>query len=186
MSTPRPGGRSARVRAAVLAAAGELVVEKGPHGVTMPEVAQRAGVAVTSLYRRWGDVASLLMDVAVDRVSRDSPLPDTGSLEGDLKTWARSIARGLAAPDGSAFLKVLIATAPATAGDTPAAGRMEALIRRLEEVRAMLVRAEARGERAPSVDEIIDHLLAPLYLRALVGLPRDEAFAQGLVDRLLA
>src|SRR5262245_8153273 len=111
MSTARPGGRSARVRAAVLAAASELLLEKGPHGVTMPEVAQRAGVAVTSLYRRWGDVASLLMDVSVERLTTERPLPDTGSIAGDLRTWAKSIAAGLRTDEGSVFFRVLVATA---------------------------------------------------------------------------
>src|ERR1044071_2905138 len=117
MSTARPGGRSARVREPGSAAAGERLVEGGPHGVTIPEVAQRADVAVTSLYRRWGDVAALLMDLAVERISTERPLPDTGTLEGDLRTWARAIAAGLRTPQGSAFFKVLVATAPGAETD---------------------------------------------------------------------
>jgi len=183
MAAPRPGGRSARVRAAVLDAAGELLVQKGPHGVTMPEVAQRAGVAVTSLYRRWGDVASLLMDLAVERITTNRPLPDTGTLEGDLKTWARSIAAGLRTPEGSAFFKVLVATAP-TAG-TDVSSRLEALGRRREQITALLDRAKARGEATPAINDVLDHLLAPIYMRALWGRPRSDASAEGLVDRLL-
>lgn len=172
------------MRTAVLEAAGGLVFEKGPHGVTIPEVAQRAGVAVTSVYRRWGDVASLLMDLAVERLSLDWPLPDTGSVAGDLHAWMRSIAVNLRTPQGSAFFKLLVATAPAGGGDP--APRLSALVRRLVEIEAMLQRARTRGEAAPTADQVIDRLLAPLYVRALLGAPADEAFAEQLVDQLLA
>lgn len=184
MSTTRPGGRSARVRGTVLAAAGELLVEKGAHGVTLPEVAQRAGVAVTSLYRRWGDVAALLMDLSVERITAESPLPDTGAISGDLATWARLIAGNLRTPQGSTFFRVLVATAPAAGADL--GGRMQALGRRRVQIEEMLERGRARGEATPTADAVIDHLLAPIYVRALVGAPCSETYAEGLVDRLLA
>ena len=69
MSTPRPGGRSAIVKAKVFDAAQTLAVDKGLHNVTMPDIAKLAGVAPTSLYRRWGDVGTLLMEMAVERLS---------------------------------------------------------------------------------------------------------------------
>jgi len=49
----------------------------------------------------------------------------------------------------------------------------------------MLDRAATRGEPAPSSEDVLDHLLAPLYVRALFGAPADEVFAEGLVMRLL-
>lgn len=78
----------------------------------------------------------------------------------------------------------LVATAPTSGGiDGP---RLTALARRLVEIEAMLERARARGETTPTADAVIDHLLAPLYVRALLGAQRDEAFAEGLVAQLLA
>jgi hypothetical protein len=50
----------------------------------------------------------------------------------------------------------------------------------------MLERARRRGEKAPDVDELLDHVLAPLYMRALFGRPVSKAVADRLVDRLLA
>ena len=58
--TRRPGGRSARVQAAVYAAVGELVSEGHRDSVTVPQVAERAGVNPTSVYRRWGSVDALM------------------------------------------------------------------------------------------------------------------------------
>lgn len=180
MSIRRAGGRSAIVRAKVIDAASDLILEEGLGGVTIPMVAQRAGVAVTSLYRRWGDINALLLDVAVHRLSTSWPLVDEGSIERDLKSWAARIAAGLRAREDVSFLRTLLMTwnvAPEI--------RAQVLQARAEEIEAMLQRGRDRGERCPSLDDIIDHLLAPLYVRSLLCLPLDEALAEGLVKRLL-
>ncbi|WP_029605008.1 TetR/AcrR family transcriptional regulator [Kozakia baliensis] len=180
MSNPRTGGRSAVVRAKVLHAAGELILAKGPERVTIPEIAQRAGVAVTSLYRRWGDANTLLLEVAADRLSNRWPLPDEGSIERDLKIWAGRIAGSLHAQDEASFLRTLLLT-----WNVEPDVRAKALATRIAELEDMLRRGRDRRERSPSLDEIIDHLLAPLYVRSLLGRPLDEAFAHQLVERLL-
>ena len=184
MVKPRPGGRTAQTRAAVFAAVETLLAEKDPHALSLTEIAERAGVAATSLYRRWGDVRTLLMEVAVDQLTREAPLPDTGSLKGDLSAWAASIAGALSSREGSAFFRVFVATAPGSGEDGSA--RLAAVMRRGQQIQALLERARARGETAPAMMEVTDHLLAPLYVRALLGAPADPAAAQGFVDRLLA
>ena len=179
----RPGGRTARTKAAVFEAVAALVAEKGHAAVSMTEVAQRAEVAATSLYRRWGDIGALIMDVAMERLIRNNPLPDTGTLAGDLQTWARSIAAALRRPEGSSFFRALVATAmPADAGG---AARTAALEKRLEQIVAMLERAKEHGEQPPSTEDVLDHLLAPLYVRALYGVLATEDFAEELVAKLL-
>jgi AcrR family transcriptional regulator len=183
MRTTRPGGRTARTRAAVFAAVEALLAGKSPAEVSMAEIAERAGVAATSLYRRWGDVRTLLMEVAVERLMRDWPLPDTGTLRGDLLAWTKAVAAGLANPAGSIFFRVYVGTAPASGDEN--SGRAQALMRRIEQIDAMLERARARGETAPDVFEVTDHLLAPIYMRALFGSPADEETAEGLVTHLL-
>ena len=59
----RPGGRSAKVTAAVHQAVLDLLAAGEP--LTIPQVAARAGVNATSVYRRWGDVPALLADTAL-------------------------------------------------------------------------------------------------------------------------
>jgi AcrR family transcriptional regulator len=178
----RPGGRTARTKEAVFEAVAALVSERGHAAVSMSDIADRAGVAVTSLYRRWGDVRALTMEVATEQLMRDKPLPDSGSLAGDLRKWARSIATGLKSKEGSSFFQALVATAiPAGEGRPPTA----AMQRRLEQIATMLERARGRGERPPALADVMDHLLAPLYVRALLGAPASEAFAERLVERLL-
>jgi AcrR family transcriptional regulator len=179
----RTGGRSARVRAAIFESAGALLTVKTPDELTMVDIAEHAGVAATSLYRRWGDVQALLIDVATDRLMRDSPLPNTGSLRGDLLSWAKRMTTSLAKPNKSVFVRVLLATAPIP--ETNLVARRGALIRRWHEIEAMLDRARQRGEAAPQVSEVIDYILAPLYLRMLLGMPFGKGYAKALVDRLL-
>ena len=82
---PRPGGRSARVRAAVLQATLELLAETGYDGAELPEVARRAGVHPTTIYRRWGTKSRLVGEAILERSRPLSPTPDTGSLRTDLE-----------------------------------------------------------------------------------------------------
>ena len=179
----RPGGRTAKTKAAVFEAVTALVAERGHAAVSMTDIAERAGVAATSLYRRWGDVRVLIMEVATEQLMRDHPLPDTGSLAGDLRKWARTIATGLKDPAGSSFFRAFVATAMSEG--SPSEMRTAAMQGRIEQIMTMLERARKRGEKPPTIADVMDHLLAPLYARALFGKPASEAFAEQLVKRLL-
>lgn len=72
----RPGGRSARVGAQVHQAVTDLISERGYGRFTVGDVADRAGVADSSIYRRWGSLETLLTDVALTRLNARSPMPD--------------------------------------------------------------------------------------------------------------
>lgn len=179
----RPGGRTARTKSSVFEAVTALVTERGYGALNMTDIAERAGVAATSLYRRWGDVRVLIMEVAVERLMQEHPLPDTGALAQDMRTWARSIVTSLSSPEGSSFFQAFIATALPTSAN--GVERMAALKPRVAQIKTMLGRAKARGEPAPSIEDVVDMLLAPLYTRALFGMPMDKALANRLVKRLL-
>ncbi|MEV3975004.1 helix-turn-helix domain-containing protein [Streptomyces sp. NPDC050698] len=58
-STPqRPGGRSARVRKAVLAATAAELSERGFAAMTIEDIAARSGVHKTTIYRRWSTLSN--------------------------------------------------------------------------------------------------------------------------------
>jgi hypothetical protein len=58
--------------------------------------------------------------------------------------------------------------------------------RRIAELEAMLARAKTRGEHAPEIMDILDFVLAPIYLRVLfIGTIGEKDFVEKLVDRLL-
>jgi AcrR family transcriptional regulator len=181
----RPGGRSALVRVKVHQAVLDLLAEHGTAELSIPVIAHRAGVNPTSIYRRWRTREGLLADVAMSRLERDLPLPDTGTLRGDLTAWAASAAADLARPEGRLFLLALVTSIPST--PEAQAERDQHLQRRIRAIRQVTDRAAGRGENPPDPATIADAVLGPLYRRALWGtLPADPAYPSSLVDRLLS
>ncbi len=179
----RPGGRSERIRAAVFEAIEELVADNPDQPPSMGAIATRAGVNPTSLYRRWGDANILIAEVAVDRLMRDFPVPDTGSLRGDLIAWASTAARSLSGRKNSALLRIMTANAQANRTASDAASLP--IGRRLQELETMLSRASDRGEPAPTVWEILEIVLAPIYLRILyLGPIEGNRYVDMLINRL--
>ncbi|QIY65772.1 TetR/AcrR family transcriptional regulator C-terminal ligand-binding domain-containing protein [Streptomyces sp. RPA4-2] len=175
----RPGGRSAKVRAAVHRAVEELVAEGPAEALTIPVVAARAGVHATTVYRRWGSVAQLLNDVATSRFSGDVVVPDTGSLAGDLQRWVGDVATDLADPDVLALMRATIGSGPG--GGSACTGDRHA------QLGAIIEREQARGGEVPSVGTAVDTLLGPLYYRAIFSAePASGEWARGLVATLLA
>ncbi|WP_100864833.1 MULTISPECIES: TetR/AcrR family transcriptional regulator [Streptomyces] len=177
--TVRPGGRTARVRAAVLQAAGDMLAEQGVHGLDLAEVARRADVGKTTVYRRWGTVAGLVTDLLTDMAEQSLPRTDTGSLEGDLLANAGLVRRTLSDPRQGPLFKAVIAAA---VGDTRTA---EALHRfyeiRVAEWAPCVQEAVARGEVPEGTDaaEVVRAVSAPLYYRLLTtDAPLDEAAAR--------
>ena len=176
----RTGGRSARVLDSIYTAIGHLMAEGKPDRITIPMVAQRAGVNPTSIYRRWTDVDELLEEVAVAVLTRDGDQPpDTGSFAGDLRAWARIIAADIARPQRTRYLKALAAARDSI-------GDCQCWDARLNQATIMIVRATDRGEATPTADQIVDHIVAPLYHHAVFGQPVDQAYADRLVTDVLA
>lgn len=94
----RPGGRATKVVAAIHKAALELLAERGYAGVEIPEIAARAGVNRTTIYRRWPSKPDLMLDIMLSEMRAKVPTPDTGSFEGDLAQLLASIAEVLMQP----------------------------------------------------------------------------------------
>ncbi|MGW7685407.1 TetR/AcrR family transcriptional regulator [Kribbella sp. NPDC054772] len=179
----RPGGRSARVAAQAHQAVTELISERGYGNFTVGEVAARAGVADSSIYRRWGSLESLLADAALARLNAQSPMPDTGSLAGDLRTYAAAVAREITGPDG--LLVVRLAVALTSTGEQGLRAGDDLLAERTRQLQSMLDRAHDRGEVELDALDVLDHVLAPLYIRVLFGIGLTPEYVDGLVDRML-
>lgn len=162
----RPGGRTARVRAAVIAATYAELAERGMDGLTVDAVATRAGVHRTTVHRRWGDVGGLLAAALDASTDDDWAPPDTGSLEGDLASLAEEVRVALAEPDS--------VSAAVIAASFRSAAAAEALRRFLDDRYARCVvvveRARERGEVASSCVslEVLVAATAPVYHHALL------------------
>ncbi|MEU7484779.1 TetR/AcrR family transcriptional regulator [Streptomyces sp. NPDC042319] len=176
----RPGGRSARVRAAVHRATVDLVQEIGADKVTLPAVARRAGVNPSSVYRRWGTTAALLADVAAQRADEATP-ELLGDLRADLERAAVWTLTDLSRPGGVAFFRAEVAPDV----DDRRAGLSECLQRVSTRFQAALDAAARRGEDTPGLDRVLDRVVAPLYFRVVFSIPEtDENYARRLVAEL--
>lgn len=174
----RPGGRTARVRAAVLLAAGDVLAEEGFARLDLADVARRAEVGKTTVYRRWGTATGLVADLLLDMAQQSVPRAETGSLLGDLTANARLVRRTLADPRQGALFKAVIAAATC---DPKAAEALHGFYAvRVEEWAPCVEQAAARGEVPADTDpyEVIRAVSAPLYYRLLTtAVPLDEATA---------
>lgn len=175
----RPGGRSARVRDAVYDAVGELLDSSPRDAMSIPQIAEMAGVNPTTVYRRWGSMDVLLEEVAVAFLAEGASLPDTGDLRTDLQKWAGQMAVDLATPRRRTYLRAMVWAREDVVTECP---RWE--IRR-GQVTEIVERARARGERTPDVEQILDHVVAPMYHHSAFGLPVGEAMGRRMVDDVL-
>lgn len=170
VGTRRPGGRTARTRAAVLAAALAELTAEGYDGFTLEAAAARAGVHKTTVYRRWGSkerlVAEALQTIAHSRVE----VPDTGDLDRDLQLLARAVTATLATADGAGTVRAMVSGAQ----HSDAVRRLVTAFwaDRTAQASEIVRRAVERGQLPPGTqpDLVIRYLGAPLYHQLLVTL----------------
>ena len=135
----------------------ELIAERGRERVTIPMIAERAGVNPTSVYRRWGDLPTMINDIATYRLDPARPLPQGPSLRENLTEWALEMARHYSVPVNAALLRGGAASAGESESDCLRNRRTEA---------AMLVEA-APDAAGLTPDRVIDHLVAPIIYRVI-------------------
>ncbi|WP_369248015.1 TetR/AcrR family transcriptional regulator [Streptomyces sp. R41] len=185
--TVRPGGRTARVRTAVLRAAGDVLAEQGFAHLDLADVARRAEVGKTTVYRRWGSVTGLVADLLSDMAEQSVPRTETGSVLGDLRANAALVRRTLADPRQGALFRAVIA---AGACDL----RTAEALRRFYEVRVAewapcVEQGVARGELPPGTDPalVVRAVSAPLYYALLTtGVAPDAAAADRAAEAAVA
>ncbi|MEV6087539.1 TetR/AcrR family transcriptional regulator [Streptomyces parvulus] len=183
----RPGGRTARVRSAVLRAAGDALAEHGLAGLDLADVARRAEVGRTTVYRRWGTPASLVADLLAAMAEQSLPRTESGSLLGDLRANARLVRRTLADPRQGALFKAVLAAATCDPQTAAALHRFYEI--RVAEWEPCVRQAVERGELPAATDtrEVIRAVSAPLYYRLLTtGDPLDEAAADRAAEAAAA
>ncbi|MEU8515373.1 TetR/AcrR family transcriptional regulator [Kitasatospora sp. NPDC048722] len=176
--TVRPGGRTARVRAAVLRAAEDALVEHGFAGLDLGDIAQRAGVGRTTVYRRWGGTSALVADLLADMAEQSLPRTRSGSLAEDLRANARLVQRTLADPRQGGLFRAVIVAANCDTGAAQALRRFYEA--RVAEWAPCVAEAVERGELPAGTDpaEVVRAVSAPLYYRMLTTAdPLDEAAA---------
>lgn len=159
----RLGGRSARIQAAVHAAARALVDEVGHADLTVPMIAERAGVTPSTIYRRWGDLGQLLADVAVERLRPADEPADTGSTAGDLEAFFLQYAEEMTSRVGRTLLRDVLLDTESDAAATRSCRYTH------DHLDLIARRAAARGEPALDVAGLVDRVVAPIVYHILYG-----------------
>jgi AcrR family transcriptional regulator len=182
----RPGGRSARVRAAVLAATLDELAAAGYADLTVEAVAERAGVHRTTIYRRWPDKRSLVLGALIEYAADQLPIPDTADLRRDLHLLGQAIDSDLRSPQAHALLCTLVADRPGSSELSDV--RTQLWADRLRQAQAIPQRAVQRGELAADIDPavVIDMLVGPIYLRRFIqGRPMTATEIDDLATRVV-
>jgi AcrR family transcriptional regulator len=182
----RPGGRTARVRAAAIAATLAELADVGYSALSLESVAKRAGVGKTTLYRRWGAREELVLEAMLERAGERISVPDTGSLREDLLELARTAAANAATPEVAAMARAVAAESPYDPRLAAASRRFWA--ERLALDAAIIERAIERGEIESGTDpvRVVESVLGPIHLRLLLtGEVVDRRFLEGIVDTVL-
>jgi AcrR family transcriptional regulator len=183
-----PDRRSEQARVAVLHAADDLLVERGYAGVTIEGIAARAGVAKQTIYRWWPSKFEILMDTLLEDAAGALGIPDTGTVDGDLREHLRRLAKFLSAEPAGQVMLALIGQAQHDA-DVARAFQQRFVDERRALDRIILERGVGRGELRSDtdLDLVIDMIYGPVYHRVLLtNLLVDDRFINGLVSNVMA
>jgi AcrR family transcriptional regulator len=173
----RVGGRSARIQAAVHDAVHQLGALTTRNQITVPQIAAAAGVTPSTIYRRWGDLQTLLADVAVARLRPIADPEDTGAMVSDLTAFIVQFAEEMSSPVGRAMIRDVVSSDQAFP--------MQCCGFTNDHLATIVARAKARGETPFDIDEVIDHVVAPIVYHILYGY-RDVTpdYCRALLARL--
>ena len=176
----RPGGRSERVGLAVLAAADEL--SDSGEEISVAALALRSGVSEVTIYRRWGTAENVVLEAAVRETDQRLPLKATGDLKRDLTTWARNAEQSLATPRGRRLLAALIGVMSATEDPIATVNARRYLALRTSQIQQVIDASDPPA--AITVEDVLDKVLAPVYLRRLFAYKPPRSVGRLVSDLL--
>ena len=153
----------------ILTATLEVLADVGYDRLTMDAVATRAKASKATLYRRWTNKVSLVIDALVHSKGIHE-VPDTGSLQGDLKAAFCGMG-GLDDPEAVATFGAIV-TAVTRDPAFAEAFRRDVLGPKIESSRLIWERAAARGELQDGLD-------LDLFEPALVGIVMHRVIVTG-------
>jgi AcrR family transcriptional regulator len=182
---PAPDGvdrRVSRSKQVVLAATFELLSETGLAGVSVDAVAERSGVAKTTIYRHWPSRSALLLD-ACGRMGTPREPPNTGSLKGDLAALMSDLGSRLKTARFAATLPSVIDAAERD----PEIAKMHAKLHAglISAFRSVIERGQRNGElpRLRESSAIVAALLGPLFYRRWFSRePLDARFIKSVTE----
>jgi len=166
-------------------AARELLDEHGVRGLTIEGVAERSGVAKTTIYRRFRDRDELALSVLIEMSEAFRAPPDLGDTRKELLAFVNEATHVILHGGVIQGLVSEIATNP----DLAETYRERMISVRLAEVRTIIERGIERGDLRPDTDIRVAHelLVGPLFYRLLFsGFPLNKRHAGQVVDAVMA
>jgi AcrR family transcriptional regulator len=163
-----------------------MLAENGVRDLTIEGVAARAGVAKTTIYRRWRSRDELAFAVLLELVELLG-VPDVGDTRAELVYLVESVVRVLSSTLMGRVMQGLVSDL-AEDPDRQSAFRERVVGARVVELRGIVARGVERGDVRPDadVDLMYELLLGPVYLRLLLsGAPLEAGLAERLVDAVL-
>ena len=184
----RPPGRPRcpTTHQAILDAANNLLDEIGFTNMSLEGIAARAGVGKATIYRRWSNKASVVMDAFLAATAKEIAFPNTRSAREDIRRQMRTVVKVLNGPRGRT-IATLIGVVQSD-NELAEAFRTRFVAVRRGEAKAVVQRGIANGEFKPDMDleSVLDCLYGPLYFRLLIGHEKASAkYADQLVDLVL-
>ncbi|MFC7791020.1 TetR/AcrR family transcriptional regulator [Streptomyces cinereoruber] len=145
----------------------DLLEEVGYDGLILTEVAARAGVNKTTVYRRWPTKVALVTDLYLSRAADLDIGRDTGSLVSDLVSLLGSIVTSVNTPAARAVLSAVIG---GILDDEARAAREAFWAERFRRGAVIVDRAVERGELPPHTDArlLLEDACSPVYFRLLL------------------
>ena len=179
---PRPRGADAT--ASILSAALELGEEVGFDTLTIEGIADRTGVAKTTIYRRWPNVWALVMDAFLSEVTRAAPIREKATARESFAASMKLLARAYRGQQGKIMQPLL--------GRAQVDERLRDAVKtrwvepRRQIAREIVRRGVANGELRPGLDPdvVLDALYGPLYHRLLVPY-NDAAISDSYIDAVI-
>jgi AcrR family transcriptional regulator len=179
----RPGGRTADITRRINQAMLELLADGGLESCTFQNVAARAGIERSTLYRRNPDRWPTIMNAIIDLAEQETAAFGTGSFKTDLHATLVNLARVLRSPLGPGLIEVAGAL---QSGVAP--GQSERFWQsRQEQLAPMFEQAIERGELAADVDrdELFAMAAGPIYFRTFISAqPYDDGWIMTVIDRV--
>lgn len=156
----------ARTTEAITAAVLEELVDSGYDGMSIEAVARRAGVGKAAIYRRWSSKEEMVQKIVGDLAWSAVPIPDTGSLRGDIADY---VAHAAELQEDMRTTRIIAEIGVAAARNVQLAQTFYKTMRlpRRKAGAKMLARAAERGELPEDIDTnlALDCLVALAYAR---------------------
>jgi AcrR family transcriptional regulator len=166
----KPGRpRSAQAHKAILNSTLELLAEEGFQGLSIEEVAARAGVGKTTIYRRWSSKEELVID-AIHAVQVNLSMVDTGNFRNDLVTLFKTAYQSMMARPLLEQLVVKIIGEYQTNPEIFQVFITQLLLPRFQQFRHMVEQAQARNEIRRDIDWtlVIELVAGSLYFHWII------------------